>query len=149
MKYQTRCSWRVQTEMVILWNLNSRLAELGDILHLSMFCMTCNVNGNFMGLNWSEKRCYHRLLQMWNCIKQHSCILYFPFHSNVTYCMIRSLRMNVCIQPVNITQHLLPQDKKHKLPQFDHVNATFVCKCIFLGLLQVIFCVSMNFKLKN
>lgn len=40
--------------MVILWNWNSRLAELGDILHLSVFCMSCNVNGNFMGLNWNE-----------------------------------------------------------------------------------------------
>lgn len=25
-----------------------------DILHLSEFCMSCNVNGNFMGLNWNE-----------------------------------------------------------------------------------------------
>lgn len=40
--------------MVILWNWNSRLAELGDILHLSVFYMSCNVNGNFMGLNWNE-----------------------------------------------------------------------------------------------
>lgn len=40
--------------MVILWNLNSRLAELGDILRLSEFCMNCNVNGNFMGLNQNE-----------------------------------------------------------------------------------------------
>lgn len=40
--------------MVILWNWNSRLAGLGDILHLSVFCMSCNVNGNFMGLNWNE-----------------------------------------------------------------------------------------------
>lgn len=43
-----------QTEMVILWNLNSRLAEMGDILHLSVFCMNCNVNGNFMGLKQNE-----------------------------------------------------------------------------------------------
>lgn len=40
--------------MVILWNWKSCLAELGDILHLSVFCMSCNVNGNFMGLNWNE-----------------------------------------------------------------------------------------------
>lgn len=41
--------------MVILWNLNSRPAELGDILHLSVFCVNCNVNGNFMGLEQNEK----------------------------------------------------------------------------------------------
>lgn len=52
--------------------------------------------------------CYRRLPQMWNCVKWHDCILYFfpPFHGNVSYCMIRSLRTNVCIQPVNITLHL-------------------------------------------
>lgn len=43
-----------ETVIVILWNLNSRLAELGDILRLSVFCMNCNVNGNFMGLNQNE-----------------------------------------------------------------------------------------------
>lgn len=41
--------------MVILWNWNPRcLAGPADILHLSVFCMSCNVNGNFMGLNWNE-----------------------------------------------------------------------------------------------
>lgn len=56
------CKWNIRqgavreqrTEMVILWNLNSRLAELGDILHLSVFCVNCNVNGNFMGLKQNE-----------------------------------------------------------------------------------------------
>lgn len=56
------CKWNIRqgavreqrTVMVILWNLNSRLAELGDILRLSEFCMNCNVNGNFMGLNQNE-----------------------------------------------------------------------------------------------
>lgn len=48
------CCGREQTEMVILWNGNSRLAELGDILHLSVFRMTCNVNGHFKGQNWNE-----------------------------------------------------------------------------------------------
>lgn len=40
--------------MLISRNGNSRLAGPGDILHLSVFCMSCNVNGNFMRLNWNE-----------------------------------------------------------------------------------------------
>lgn len=52
-----------RTEMVILWNLNSRLAELADILHLSVFCMNCNVNGNFMGLKQNENAVIARGLE--------------------------------------------------------------------------------------
>lgn len=54
--------------MLILWNLNSRLAELGDILHLSVFCVNCNVNGNFMGLEQNENGVI-ALLQMWDGVK--------------------------------------------------------------------------------
>lgn len=55
--------------MVILWNLNSRLAELGDILYLSVFCMSCNVNGNFMGLNQNENGVIADCSKMGNCVK--------------------------------------------------------------------------------
>lgn len=78
--------------MVILWNLNSRTAELGDILHLSVFCVNCNVNGNFMGLEQNEKGVIALCFKC-GTVKWHSCTFYFPFHLNVSYHMTCSIRI--------------------------------------------------------